>query len=66
MINYIGVFAVGLIVGTLLGVAVMVYLAFRSEKNRQEDAATGMAIASELAREMKMKLDLYEERESWA
>jgi nitrate/nitrite transporter NarK len=65
MINYIGVFGAGIFIGFLIGMFLRHYYAVIAEENRQSDIASGMPIASELAREMRIKLDSYEERELW-
>jgi ABC-type uncharacterized transport system permease subunit len=63
MIDYIGVFGLGIIIGFAIGVVVRHYYSVQADQNRQDDIASGVPIASELAREMRIKIDAYEERE---
>lgn len=65
MINYIGILVIGILVGFVAGIFFLNYMRVLGEREKVADLATGTPIAAELAREMKIKLDKYEERELW-
>jgi ABC-type uncharacterized transport system permease subunit len=65
MTIYIAILAIGLLIGFIAGVFFVNHLAVLAEQDRQNDIATGTPLASQLAREMKIKLNNYEEKELW-
>lgn len=65
MINYIGILGLGLLLGFASGILFLNYLRVLADRDKLADQETGTPIASQLAREMNIKLDNYEKRELW-